>query len=180
MMNSQTVNKMNGPGKERSRRMFGANDTSAAGEKHMVIPSDKSRNMVPGGTEFILLIDDEPSLADTYKLILESLGYRVVATTHPAEALEWFRSDPFRFDLVMTDMSMPVMTGKELAVKIMDIRPGIPVVLCTGFCSGEDKMQAETLGIRAVLSKPIFKVDLAAAIRQVLEKTSDESSQAAD
>lgn len=141
--------------------------------------SDISFDMPPGGTETILLVDDEPNIATTYKMILESLGYRVDAMTQPTEALELFRADPFRFDLVMTDMSMPVLTGKELAVKIMDIRSDIPVILCTGFTPGKDEMQAEALGI-TILVKPIFKADLAAAIRQVLKKSSGRSGRTTD
>ena len=128
-----------------------------------------SPDRVPDAGKNILIVDDEPSLAKTYKLILESLGYGAEAKVHPNEALELFRADPLRFDLVITDMSMPSMSGKELAVRLIGIRPGIPVILCTGFCSREDKIIAEALGIRAVLAKPIFKADLAATLQEVFE-----------
>ena len=106
-------------------------------------------------------MDDEPSLAISGKLILESIGYQVEAVTGSVEALEMFTDGPERFDLVITDMTMPRMTGKELAVRLINIRPDIPVILCTGFSSQIDEQKAADAGIRALVPKPLLKHQLA-------------------
>jgi len=103
--------------------------------------------------------------------ILTALGYEVVGTTSSAEALDLFRQQPDAFDLVMTDMTMPGMTGKELTGKILAIRPQMPVILCTGFSDFVSEQQVEALGIRAFIHKPFTIDTLARAIQANLRIT---------
>jgi len=128
---------------------------------------------VPGGKERILLIDDEEDLVYAGVKMLRRLGYEVVGCSTAAEALALFQAHPERFDLVITDQSMPKMTGTELAKAILSLRPGFPIIICTGFSpdSGEGitQKQAEALGIREVHLKPLERFETAAAIRRVLD-----------
>lgn len=121
-----------------------------------------------GGSERILLVDDEPQIVDMQKQMLEKLGYRVSVRTSSADALETFMRQPDRFDLVITDMTMPHMAGDQLARRIWDVRPGIPVILCTGYNEMISEDKAIAMGIRKFLLKPIDKDELAAAIRSSL------------
>lgn len=121
-----------------------------------------------GGSERILLVDDEPQIVDMQKQMLEKLGYRVSVHTSSTEALETFMRQPDRFDLVITDMTMPHMSGDQLARRIWDVRPGIPVILCTGYNEMISEDKAIAMGIRKFLLKPIDKDELAAAIRSSL------------
>ncbi len=125
---------------------------------------------VPGGRERILFVDDEAPLVEMVERILRNMGYRVETRTSGIEALELFRAHPERFDLVITDMTMPNMTGDRLAREIMKIRPGIPVILCTGFSERITREQARRMGIREFLLKPLVSRDLAAAIRKALKQ----------
>ncbi|MHC4455620.1 MAG: response regulator [Planctomycetota bacterium] len=101
--------------------------------------------------------------------MLELLGYKVVTRTSSLEALELFRTKPDDFDLVLTDMTMPNMTGKDLAREIMRIRPGIPVILCSGFSEMIPEKSAKAIGIRDFLLKPVAMGDFARTIRQALD-----------
>ena len=134
-------------------------------------PEEKADRPIPTGTERILFIDDEPVITNLGKQVLESLGYDVVARNSSIEALELFKEKRDRFDLVITDMTMPHMTGEKLAEKLMQIRPDIPVILCTGFSFMIDEQKALNMGIRAFISKPMLKQEIAETIRQVLDET---------
>jgi len=123
---------------------------------------------IPTGTEHILFIDDEPAIVDMGRRTLESLGYNVTSRTSSIEALELFKLQKDKFDLVLTDMTMPVMTGEDLAKELLTISPDVPVILCTGFSAKTDEKMALDLGIRAFLSTPILKRELAETIRLVL------------
>jgi CheY-like chemotaxis protein len=101
--------------------------------------------------------------------MLERLGYKVVTKTNSLEALELFRANPNEFDLVITDMTMPKMTGDELAGELLQIKPDIPIILCTGFSAMIDEDKARAMGIRAFIFKPILKRDIAETIRKVLD-----------
>ncbi|MEE4264470.1 MAG: substrate-binding domain-containing protein [Desulfobacteraceae bacterium] len=125
---------------------------------------------IPTGTERILFIDDEKSLVDLGKQILERLGYKVTIRTSSVEALELFMEQPDRFDLVITDMTMPNMTGDELAGKLMDMRAEIPVILCTGYSERISKERAHALGIKEFILKPIVMRELAKTVRSVLDQ----------
>ncbi len=124
---------------------------------------------ITGGNERILFIDDEGSIVFTWKIILENLGYSVTPITSSTEALELFSSDPDKFDLVITDMTMPGMTGDKLAAKLIEIRPGIPIILATGFSEKIDEGKAKSIGIKAYVLKPVVKRNLAKIIRKVLD-----------
>ena len=121
------------------------------------------------GSERILLIDDEKQIIDIEQQILERLGYKVTPKTDSEEALEEFAAQPDRFDLVITDMTMPKMTGDQLARRMMDIKPQIPVILCTGFNEAITEEKALAMGIDKFVMKPIIKDDLASTIRTVLD-----------
>jgi signal transduction histidine kinase/CheY-like chemotaxis protein len=121
------------------------------------------------GSERILLVDDEKQIIDIEQQILERLGYKVTPKTDSEEALEEFAAQPDRFDLVITDMTMPKMTGDQLAKRMMDIKPQIPVILCTGFNEAITEEKALAMGIDKFVMKPIVKDDLANTIRTVLD-----------
>jgi PAS domain S-box-containing protein len=125
---------------------------------------------IPGGSERIIFIDDEDTLAEMGRDMLEGLGYEVIAETSSAGALEIFRAQPDRFDLVITDMTMPGMTGKELATELLKIRPDIPIILCTGFSEIITEEEAGVMGIREFAMKPLDLRSIAELIRKALEK----------
>ena len=130
---------------------------------------EKPPEALPTGHGTILFVDDEPSLVDVGRTLLTRLGYRVVGRTSSNDALEAFRNDPGRFDAVVTDMTMPVMTGKDLAREILRIRPDIPIILCTGFSEIASVEKAREMGVRGYLTKPLIFRELAEAMRQVME-----------
>lgn len=128
---------------------------------------------LPTGMERILLVDDEAPIAKMGSQILERLGYLVTTRTSSVEAIELFRSKSNDFDLIITDMTMPNMTGDELAVELMDIRPDIPVILCSGYSKKISDNMAEEIGIKAFVYKPIVKSDLAKIVRKVLDEAGE-------
>ncbi len=117
----------------------------------------------------ILFVDDEPMLVDYASRILEHLGHEVVAHTSSVEALEAFRAEPAEFDLVITDMTMPNLTGAELSKRLLEIRPELPIILCTGFSVSIDPERAGQIGIREMLTKPVLAKDLSEVIKKVLQ-----------
>ncbi len=121
------------------------------------------------GKEHILLIDDEDQIINIEQQILERLGYQVTPMTDSEEALEEFAAQPDRFDLVITDMTMPKMTGDQLARRMMEIKPQIPVILCTGYSETISEEKALAMGIDKFVMKPIVKDVLASTIRRVLD-----------
>lgn len=130
----------------------------------------ETETALPTGKERILFVDDEKSLVKSTRGILERLGYTVVATTSSIEALETFRQHPDRFDLVITDLTMPGMTGVELSKGLLSIRPDIPIVLCTGFLDTVIDQEVGEAGICECLSKPVDTRSLAEAVRKVLDR----------
>ncbi|MFZ5569251.1 MAG: cache domain-containing protein [Thermodesulfobacteriota bacterium] len=124
---------------------------------------------LPRGNERILLIDDEEFQADIGKNLLERLGYRVVVRMSSIEALELFRSKPDEFDLVFTDMTMPQMTGDQLAQRMIAIRPDIPIILCTGYSENMSEERAKNIGIKGFAFKPVVLEKMAGMIREVLD-----------
>jgi len=121
-----------------------------------------------GGQESILFVDDEPTLLEIGSELLKRLGYRVTTCEQGQAALETFKSRPDEFDLVITDMTMPVLTGDKLARELVKIRPDLPVILCTGFGTTVMGQKACQAGVKAYLMKPFVLRDLARTIRQVL------------
>ncbi|MCP4111483.1 MAG: response regulator [Desulfobacteraceae bacterium] len=124
---------------------------------------------VPTGTERILLVDDEGQIAVMEKQMLERLGYHVTIRTSSPDALELFRTKPEKFDLVITDMTMPNMTGLELSGELLHIRPDIPIILCTGFSEIISEEKAKLSGIRKFVMKPMLRVQIAKIIREVAD-----------
>jgi PAS domain S-box-containing protein len=127
------------------------------------------RGQLPGGSERILLVDDEKAGVEAVRPMLESLGYKVTSTISSLEAFETFQNNPELFDLVITDMTMPGMTGGKLAREAMSIRPDIPVIICTGFSEQMDANKAKEMGIRAFVMKPVVMREMADTIRKVLD-----------
>jgi PAS domain S-box-containing protein len=126
--------------------------------------------VIQGGTEHILLVDDEQAIIGMEQNMLERLGYKVTSRSSSLEALEAFRAAPDKFDLVITDMAMPNMSGDKLSIELTKIRPDIPILLCTGFSETMSEEKATSLGINGFLLKPIVMKDLAQNIREVLDK----------
>ena len=128
---------------------------------------------MPTGHEHILLVDDEPVLLDMGREMLEYLGYSVETRTSSVDALALFSAHPDRFDLVITDMTMPFMTGDKLAMELMRVRADIPIVVCTGYSEKIKDEKAKAMGIRAIVMKPILMAKMAKAIRDALENKQD-------
>ena len=122
------------------------------------------------GSESILLVDDEEPIVKMVKTMLERLGYQVTVQTSSLDALDVFRTDPDKFALVISDRGMPKMTGEQLARELLLIRPGIPIILCTGFTCENDEHLAKSIGIKGFLKKPVATGDLAAMVRKVLDE----------
>ena len=123
----------------------------------------------PTGSETILFVDDEESIMELGPLMLEPLGYKVDSTMSPTDALERFSSKPDNYDLVITDMTMPQMTGVALAEELLRIRPDIPIIICTGHSPFIDEGKAKIMGIAAYVMKPVTIRKIAKIIRQVLD-----------
>jgi PAS domain S-box-containing protein len=128
-----------------------------------------SNTEIQGGTEQILLVDDEQAILTMEEQMLERLGYQVTSRTSSLEALEAFRANPDKFDLVITDMAMPNMAGDQLAAELVGIRPDIPILLCTGFSTIMSEEQAALQGIKGFLMKPVLMQDFSQKIRKGLE-----------
>jgi CheY-like chemotaxis protein len=122
------------------------------------------------GHEKVLFVDDEDDLVAMASEMLTDLGYRVTAKTGAREALALFRLDPSRFDLLITDQTMPDMTGVELAKEILTIRADMLIILCTGFSHTVDADTAKVAGVKALAMKPLTKKEMAMAIRKVLDE----------
>jgi PAS domain S-box-containing protein len=125
--------------------------------------------MIPTGTERILFVDDEEALMEMGEGILAELGYEVTSRTSSREALSLLKQDPFRFDLVITDQTMPDMTGIELAREVLALRADMPIIMCTGFSHLVDDSKAKAAGIRAFAMKPLTKREIARTARKVLD-----------
>jgi PAS domain S-box-containing protein len=133
-------------------------------------PAEKpATDDVPTGSERILFVDDEEALVQMGEELLAELGYELVCRTSSRAALSLVKDDPSRFSLVITDQTMPEMTGSELAREILSVRPDMPVILATGFSPLVNEESARAAGIKALVAKPLTKRELAKAIRQVLE-----------
>ncbi|MCP4297401.1 MAG: PAS domain S-box protein [Proteobacteria bacterium] len=134
-----------------------------------IVKTTSEADAIPTGIERILFVDDEEMLADIGKTILERLGYSVTAMTDSTAALNLFRSDSSQFDLVITDQTMPNTPGTELAKQLLQMRPEIPIILCTGHSSTIDEVKAQEIGIREYVMKPVNQAIIAKLIRKVLD-----------
>jgi PAS domain S-box-containing protein len=138
-------------------------------EEEAVVEEDTDETL-PNGDERVLFIDDEESIVNLARQRLEMLGYKVEATTNPIEALALFHSKPDQFDLVITDLTMPKMTGDKLLAEILNLRPDIPIILCTGFSEKIDEKAATAIGAAEYIEKPLDKRDFAFRVRKVLDR----------
>jgi len=129
---------------------------------------------ITGGNEHVLLVDDEEAICNMTKRTLEKLGYVVTSRTSSIEALELFRRMPDKFDLVITDQTMPNLTGVGLAKELISTRPDIPIILCSGFSETINRNQAMLMGIREYITKPVVKGQLNDAIRKIFDKIHEE------
>lgn len=125
---------------------------------------------LPTGSERILFVDDEESIVFVGRNRLDRLGYKTEAQMNPDKALKLFRNNPDQFDLVITDMTMPEMTGEQLAKEVLKIRPDMPIIICTGFSEKIDDEKAKEIGIRQYVEKPLNRSDLAKLVRHVLDE----------
>ena len=130
---------------------------------------DNQSLKLPTGTEKILLVDDERPVAKLEGLMLSRLGYHVTEQTNSFVALNEFKTNPENFDLVISDMTMPNMTGDQLAREILSIKPAMPIIICTGFSERVNKEQAEVIGVKGFLMKPVGKYDMAQMVRNVID-----------
>jgi len=132
-----------------------------------VVDKDQARRQE--GTERILIVDDEEPIAELESEMLRRLGYTVTMTTSPLQALDIFKAAPDQFDLILTDMAMPGMTGDNLAAELVAIKPDIPIIMVTGFNEMMDKKQVGVNGVRDILMKPMALSELAEMVRSVLD-----------
>jgi CheY-like chemotaxis protein len=139
------------------------------------VPEEKQR-IQSRGTEQIMLVDDEMGILDSLEKILSRQGYQVFAFNEPISALEAFKEKPDQFDLVITDMTMPRMTGDRLSAEILNVRTNMPIILFTGYNDKISDEKALTLGIRKYLQKPATGHELHAAIREILDGPGEEKS----
>ena len=134
------------------------------------IPTKAVKKALPGGTERILFVDDEEMQANLAKESLSRFGYKVTIFTKSLDAFKHFIGHPDDYDLVITDMTMPVMTGDILTQEIHQIKPDIPVIMFTGFSEIMDAKKARALNIKALVYKPVIKDKLLKTVRKVLDK----------
>ncbi len=125
------------------------------------------------------MVDDEPALVDVGRAWLEGLGYQVKTCTNSLEALDLFRNQPQEFDLIITDQTMPVLSGLELTRRALAIRPDIPIILCSGYSDQVTPELALKQGVREYLHKPVMGRQLAASIRQALDQQGPAAGQGA-
>jgi len=133
------------------------------------VQENESTDLIPNGKEHILLIDDEEMLAELGQAMLERLGYHVTTGTNSLDALTTFQNQPDAFDLLITDQTMPGMTGLDLARRVLQIRPEMPIILCTGYSGLISEDKAKALGIKGYAFKPLAKKDIGELIRKVLD-----------
>ena len=134
------------------------------------LPKEEKNGLPPSGTERVLLIDDEEAVLNLHSEVLQRLGYQVTAITDSREALKLIRSHLTQFDLIISDQSMPNLSGAELAHETLKTDPTMPFILCTGFSSVFSEKEALAIGIKKYLKKPIAIKELAGAIREVLDE----------
>ncbi|MGD0231260.1 MAG: ATP-binding protein [Syntrophorhabdales bacterium] len=138
-------------------------------EEEHPLSEDEDGGALPRGHERILFIDDEELLAEMGEELLTGLGYQVVSRTGGREALAMFRLNPLAFDLVITDQTMPYISGLTLSGEMLSLRPDLPIILCTGFSHSVDAKSATSAGIKALLMKPVTKKEMAHLVRRVLD-----------
>ncbi|CCK80539.1 PAS domain-containing hybrid sensor histidine kinase/response regulator [Desulfobacula toluolica] len=160
-----TVKVYSEPGKGTEFKAFFPEEKKIFENRRIQIPLSS----IQGGTERILLVDDEAAIIAFEKKVLTRMGYQVTSLTSSVEALEVFRAAPNEFDLVISDVAMPILSGDRLASELIKIRPDIPILICTGFSETITQKNVEELGGKGLLMKPVGMKDLAQAIRNILD-----------
>jgi PAS domain S-box-containing protein len=127
------------------------------------------------GDESILFVDDEATLVRLATQLLQKCGYRIAGHTNPLEALKLFKTDPYKFDLVITDMTMPHMTGNQLARALKNIRPDVPIILTTGYSEKISPEKAKMMGVEDFIMKPLSYSDLTKRIRRAIDKKASDA-----
>jgi DNA-binding NtrC family response regulator len=127
----------------------------------------------PTGCERILLVDDEEPIVLLEQMMLEKLGYQTTTRLSSPDALAAFKANPGNFDLVISDRGMPNMTGDQLAAELISIRPGIPIIICSGFGDEKDVQRGKAMGVKGFLMKPVAIGDLAEMVRKVLDDVAE-------
>lgn len=136
-----------------------------------IVIKNKNENVIISGKGRVLLVDDDELLCESTEKMLERMGYHVRKFTSSIEALEAFRSSPEDYDMVITDQTMPKLTGFEMSLEMLDIRPYIPIILTTGYSKYINKEIALKVGIKGFVNKPYSKIDIANAIKEVLDRS---------
>ena len=149
------------PGKGATFRLFFPLARSIAGD----LATDRVQEK-PLGTERILFVDDEAHICEVARRGLTAFGYEVTALRAPTEALSTFLETPDAFDVLVTDLTMPGMTGLEVAQAVHELRPEIPILLISGFVQPRHAAQGRLVGVREIVSKPISAWELGWAIRR--------------
>jgi PAS domain S-box-containing protein len=134
-------------------------------------PAARPPEVIQRGSGRILFVDDEPTLCELAQEMLQHMGYEVDTQTNPEDALALFWKDPRRYDLVITDLTMPGTPGDVLAARLVAIRPDLPVILCTGFQAGMDARRASSRGIARMISKPFSWPEMSAVLQEILQST---------
>lgn len=139
-------------------------------KERIVIPEESVKPVLSGnGKERILIVDDDPNISELLKKRLQLLGYEATAKTCSKDAIEAFRTNPDAWDLMITDQTMPHLTGDQLSKEILKIRPDFPIIMCTGYSTKIDAQKAAEIGIKAFFLKPVDKDELAQSVRQLLD-----------
>jgi CheY-like chemotaxis protein len=138
--------------------------------KRALRPAEPEEERLPTGSEHVLLVDDEPVITEVGQMMLEMLGYKVTACDAGPCAWAIFQKDPKAIDLVISDVTMPKMTGDRLAAEILRLRPDLPIILCTGFSDKVGSQAAAQIGVKAILMKPLIHKELALLVRKVLDE----------
>lgn len=133
---------------------------------------EKQKIVLPVGKESILFVDDEETILHTGKEMLEYLGYSVTTCSKSLDALNLFKEEPCRFDLIISDMTMPEMNGDVLSRELMTVRPQVPIILCTGYNPQIDEDSAKKIGVKAFIFKPLTFQQLATIVRKALDENS--------
>ena len=142
-------------------------------EEQTVITDKKNKSQISTGNENIFIIDDEPAIANIGQAMLTRLGYTVTTEIESLEALKKFEKNPDAFDLVITDQTMPDLTGCELAQAMLTLRPDLPIIICSGYSSVVSKDKAYALGIKKFIAKPFSKEELGETVRCVLDESEE-------
>ena len=139
-------------------------------EDEEAIENETDDENLPTGSERILIVDDEETIIKVFCRTLAAQGYKAKGVSHPEQAIELFSRDTEAWDLVITDMTMPVITGDVLAKSLLEMKPDLPIIACTGFSNKINSKMAALIGIKGILMKPVLRNQLLITVREVLDQ----------